>query len=309
MKLSVAALDVCREQGIPTIVTLSDFWFLCARTNLLTWDGKLCSGPRGFTNCMKCVSDLHGVSENLANTITVLKRAGRLKRSLLRANRIIALTEFQKKVFVDCGYPAARIEVLEHGPEAECLLLESASGREIQGKPSLVIGIVGSLVKHKGVHILAQALKELPQLNVEIQVWGPIRECDPYVVELQEFAGADHRFVLRGGFEPHQLGKIISQFDILAMPALWHENGPLVVKAAMAQGVPVLASKVGSLSEMIKDGKNGWLVPAGDVGAWARSISHLSATPPKIFPLQAIKTAEQNADEFLCLYKELTTRG
>ncbi len=309
MKLSCAALDVCHALGIPTVVTLSDFWFICPRTNLLTWDGLTCAGPKWFNKCLQCVGDLHNIDFNFANTLAVFRRKGRLKQSLLKADRIIALTNFQKNVFVNNGFPSHRIEVMEHGVEASDLAVSgNENGTASSATHGLTVGFIGSLVPHKAPHILAEALKELPNLPLECHIYGAVREGDGYCRSLKKAASEDKRFLLKGTFSPSNLGQVLGTFDILAMPAIWYENGPLVVKAALMSGIPVLASNIGSLPDMVNEGINGWLVKPGSAQDWAKAISEIASKPLPEFTPPKIKTFADNATELFAIYEVLRTK-
>src|SRR5262249_21246492 len=129
MKLSGAAVQVCVAAGVPVVVTLCDYWFICPRHTLLFPDGLPCSGPESPLKCLPCFHQLHapaappaGTAGDLARRKDALAIAGRadyLRRVLLQARRIIALSRFLKLAFVRNGYPAERIEVIEHGLELE----------------------------------------------------------------------------------------------------------------------------------------------------------------------------------------------
>jgi glycosyltransferase involved in cell wall biosynthesis len=102
------------------------------------------------------------------------------------------------------------------------------------------------------------------------------------------------------------MGRVLETAHVLAMPALWYENEPLVVKAARYVGIPVLASDIGTLGRTIQPGVDGWLVPAGDIDAWANA---LAALDPKTLPPRAvaksIKSMDDNALEMLGIYQDV----
>jgi glycosyltransferase involved in cell wall biosynthesis len=318
MKLSGAAMEACAEAGVPTVVTLCDFWFICPRHTLLKWDGAVCDGPDRRFKCLPCVNRLHGFAAppwpkpaprrllGYARDVWAIeRRAETLKRTLSQARRVFALSEFQKRMFVRNGFPPERIEVMTHGLETEGLVA-AGQGRGETGAPRRVrrIGFIGSLVRHKGAHVLLEALALAPRLDVECLVYGPLREGDAYVNELRERAGRDRRVRLMGGFAPSEMGRVLREFDLLAMPALWYENEPLVVKAALYVGCPVLASRIGSLAEMVEEGRSGWLVEPDSPQAWARAITDIASAPlPASFSPIPVKTMDENARELFQVYE------
>src|SRR5207253_6608187 len=90
-----------------------------------------------------------------------------LRRLVERADRVIALSDFQKDMFVRNGYAAERIQVLHHGLETAGLKPATSASTE-----ELEIVFVGSLVYHKGPHILLKALAEHPKLKVRLLLYG-----------------------------------------------------------------------------------------------------------------------------------------
>lgn len=334
MKLSGAAVQACVDAGVPVIVTLCDFWFLCPRHTLLQSNGQVCTGPDTPFKCVACVRDLHGfaalpetggstsrVAVNhaataagsvgvglLADLTAINQRADFLRRVLLQTRRIIALSDFQKKMFVANGYPAERLEVIAHG-----LDLEVTSGSRLDahlqvegwhGQRRLLrrLGFVGSLVPHKGAHVLLEALAQVPDWPVECRIHGPLL-ADGYGQRLQEMAARDARVQLLGGFAPEDLGRLLGELDLLAAPALWYENDPLVVKAALKLGLPVLASRIGTLEDMLAGRGAEWLVEPGNPEAWAAALRRLQGAPVPAFRPISIKGLKDNAREMLAIYQ------
>ena len=325
MKLSAAALDICYRLRVPTVVTLVDFWFICGRHTLLRWDGQLCTGPAHDLDCLECMHDSHGFGDSLLRTLSpaalriaadralaaspplngfwrdvdaVRNRQDHLRRIVARANRVIALSDFQKGLYVSNGYPENKIQVLHHGLETEGL----KPATHAAGGPLKLI-LVGSLVYHKGVHVLLEAFARRPQANIQLSIYGDANGSSPYVDSLKQQAALDPRVKLMGTFPVSEMGRVLETADALVMPALWYENEPLVVKAARYVGLPVLASNIGTLTTSVQDGVNGKLVTPGDVEAWADAIA--TFRPLRTKPDTSIKTMDENAREMLTIYEEV----
>jgi glycosyltransferase involved in cell wall biosynthesis len=302
MKISASSLNVCGKLGIPFIVTLCDYWFICPRHTLLKWDLSLCEGPSHPLYCLKCVQELHGFAQPphfLKDLPVLAKRSSFIRKALLKAKRIIALSDFQKKMHVQNGLPAERIEVIRHGLD------------QFDNEPAidpyigpLRIGYIGSLVEHKGVHLLLQALAQIPHEELVCKIYGA-QDDSAYVASLHEIAKKDKRIEFMGAFPSAQLAHILSGLDILAAPFIWYENEPLVIKAALSRGMPTICNNIGSLSEMIIHEKTGWLVADKKVETWAVAIQQALVQFPQIQMQPAkIKTIEENANELLSIYAE-----
>jgi glycosyltransferase involved in cell wall biosynthesis len=302
MKLSTSVLNVCDVLQIPFIVTMCDFWFICPRATLLKWDNSLCNGPAHRLYCLKCVQELHGFakgSQLFKDLPAIAKRNAYIKEALLKARRIIVLSDFQKKMLAQNGIPVQRMELIQHGLDQPL----DEPDPHLPSKP-YCIGFIGSLVEHKGLHILLEALAQLPDADVQCRIYGAM-ENSPYVNRLRHLAENDQRIRFMGTFDPSNLFKVINTMDVLAAPSIWYENEPLVIKAALRAGIPVLCHDIGSLSGMITPGKTGWFVPINDVDAWAETIRNVLAQLPG-FHMQPvrIKTMEENGREMLLIYSE-----
>lgn len=262
MKLTVSAIDACRSLGVPTVLSLCDYWFLCARHTLLTWDERLCDGPSDWRECLRCLRHLHGVKSRRSEREAVRARAAHTRAAVESADRIFALSSFLRGMFVANGYDPARIEVLPHGLESEGL---RPPARRRPGP--IRFAFVGSLQPFKGAHVAVEALVGDPSLDAELRIHGAAGPPE-YAELLRRLAGDDRRISFPGRFEPADFARVVGDADYVLIPALWYENEPIIVKAAKHMGIPVLASRLGTLAEMIEEGIEGWTVPPGDVTAW-----------------------------------------
>jgi glycosyltransferase involved in cell wall biosynthesis len=152
------------------------------------------------------------------------------------------------------------------------------AGREPQEtlipKTSVVVGAAGRLVDIKRISDLIQALgllsPEFPDLRLEIAGDGPeAASLERQVVGLNLKSRV--RFL---GWRT-DMGAVLRTWDIFAMPSLT-EGFPMAALEAMAQGLPVVASNVGGLPELVEDGRTGMLVPPADVGALANALRILT---------------------------------
>lgn len=300
MKLSGACLETCDALGAPFILTLCDFWFICPRHTLMKSGGELCGGPTDSAACSRCLHDTHGFPETEALKRVALRRPLYLREKALKARRIFALSDFQKRMYVQNGFPEERIEKLGHGLEVTGL---KPGKKERSSIPRILF--IGSLVEHKGLHVLLEALTLLEELPIECRIYGNANPRDAYADRIQKMAAADDRVRFMGNFPPEEMGSVLSGAAALALPSQWYENDPLVVKAALYAGVPVLCSDLGSLSEMVRHGDQGFLIPPNDAAAWARGIKKvLEDERMKNLPGEKLKTMDEHAAEIFSIYHE-----
>ena len=161
----------------------------------------------------------------------------------------------------------AGLNVLSGGPPA--LRKRSASG--------ITLGTAGRLVELKGIEYLlaaAAALRsEFPALQVEIAGSGPQREK---LQEAVDRAGLGGHVKFLGWID--DLAQVLPRWDVFVMPSL-EEGFPIAALDAMAAGLPVVATWVGGVPELIEDGKTGWLVPPRDVEALIGRLRSLLSNP------------------------------
>jgi len=143
--------------------------------------------------------------------------------------------------------------------------------------PELVIGTAGRLVELKGIEYLlsaaARLLNEFPNLRLEIAGSGPQREK---LEALAADAGLGEQVRFLGWID--DIRSVLSRWDVFVMPSL-EEGFPIAALDAMAAALPVVASRVGGVPELIEDGTTGWLVPPRDVESLTSRLRILLSDP------------------------------
>jgi glycosyltransferase involved in cell wall biosynthesis len=135
--------------------------------------------------------------------------------------------------------------------------------------PSPVLGAVGRLEAQKGFDILVDALTWLPEATAVVVGEGVDR---PALEQRAAVRGVGARFVLAG--PRASAAAAIRGFDVFVLPSRY-EGLPLVVLEAMEAGVPIVATDVGSVREVVIDGETGLLVPPDDAQALAAALLRL----------------------------------
>jgi glycosyltransferase involved in cell wall biosynthesis len=161
---------------------------------------------------------------------------------------------------------------------------------------ALVVGYVGRLAEHKGVHIVIDALSRVPH-HVRLRLVGD----GPYRAELEQLAqrcGVADRIEWLGHRAQAEVNNLYGTFGLLVVPSQtrpnWIEQFGRVAVEAMASGVPVVVSDSGSLPTVV--GEAGVVVPEGDVQAWADTIRTLAEHPERRAALGA--AARVRAQQF-----------
>lgn len=331
--VGLCALREPRRRGVPVVVHLMDFWFLCPNYLLLRSDGQLCDGPpdRGL-GCIGCIDaqlaeivEADGLRPFLATMATVPTPAGDLTPSVARrahalvarkptlfaelaqASAVIAPSRFLRDRFEAQGFPRGRIRHLPYGLDSSRGAVRPAQPPD-RDRTALHVGFIGSLSRHKGVHVAIAAVRALPRQDVHLHVHGSLDSHPDYTAELRRLAADDPRIEFHGRFEPQELGRVLASLDCLAVPSLWYENTPFSVLEALAFGLPVLASNLGGIAEIVQHEHNGLLFAAGaapELGAAIARLADDRALLQRLCAGAAVPDVAQDVDWLVDLYHEV----
>ena len=200
------------------------------------------------------------------------------------------------------GIPSSRIRVSDYG-----FVPLPRAPRAAPGRP-LRIGYVGSLVWHKGVHVLIDAVRGLPAGACELAIFGDPAVDPVYSADLRaRAAGLPIRFV--GAFGRDRVADAYAQIDVLAVPSLWLENSPLVIHEAFMAGVPVLGARIGGIADLVDEGRNGLLYdpasPDGLQTALRRLIDDPACLAGLARAITPVKAIADDASEWEAIYASL----
>jgi glycosyltransferase involved in cell wall biosynthesis len=178
----------------------------------------------------------------------------------------------------DLGVPESLLLIVPNGIDPAPASSADTALAEIGRPAPPIVGCLGSLTPHKGQAVLLRSLEHLPPdrpLPTIVFIGdGPERSA------LESLAAALRRRarVLFLG-ERHDARSLLPAFDLLVVPSVAREGFGLAAIEAMDAGIPVVASRVGGLPEVVEDGRTGILVPPGDPAALADAVTRLLDRP------------------------------
>ncbi|MCF6097222.1 glycosyltransferase [Thermovorax subterraneus] len=190
----------------------------------------------------------------------------------LLTDRVIAVSRAVKVSLMEIGVPAWLIKTVYNGIDVPNISGNCGKLRKALNVPERIplIGMIGRLVPEKGheyaIRAMPEILKKFRDTRLVLVGDGPFR---PYLEDLCGKVGVKDKVVFLGFRK--DVEEIAIDFDVILMPSL-SEGLPLALLESMALGKPVVASEVGGIPEIIKDGVNGVLVPPEDAGALAERI-------------------------------------
>ena len=192
------------------------------------------------------------------------------RRTLRRASDVLVLVARTAALLVADGVPAQRVHVLPSGFEPGVFV--GPGPDPFPDLPHPRVGYVGRLAEQKAPHRLVEAFGEVDDRARLVLVGdGPLRP----VVEAAVAASPARARITCRGFVPHaQVPSVLAALDVLVLPSVYEEMGSVLVEA-MASGLPVVASNVGGIPEVVVDGITGLLVPPDDVPALGKAVDEL----------------------------------
>lgn len=246
---------VAARSGAAVVWQLQDWWGLCARANLLDRARRLCPGPAPG-RCAGCLQLTALPPAPLLNRLLFALRRELVRRAMRRASGFVAgstavVESYRRSGLLPAGVP---VWVLDYGVPPPGPTHAPPRHRE-PGWP-LVVGFLGSLLPHKGAHLLAAAAASLPPGSVELRLWGDASVDPAYVDEVRRAAG-ETRLELRERFPEDERDAAFAGIDLLAVPSLGLESYGIAAREALVRGIPVLASSRGALAELFGGAREG----------------------------------------------------
>jgi glycosyltransferase involved in cell wall biosynthesis len=273
MGLSPRLIHIAQRLGAAVVVSLHDFYFVCPKVHLQKPDGELCAGPGDGRECVKtCFT-----SGSNSDYVRWGLRSLYFRRALAMAQRTICYSEYVGSYFKDVVPEGASIEILPNGvPDQPSYCVETSPDSDRQG--TLNIAYCGTVSPHKGPHVILDALRIANFPSVNLIVIGHFPEQE-YASRLRETARTIPGLTLRmyGKYERHELPFLLLDTDCVVVPSLVPEAGPIVPREALAQGVPVLAARLGALRELIREGENGFTFDSSEPAELAALLGRLAA--------------------------------
>ena len=199
-----------------------------------------------------------------------------LSRSLLRkaGNSYICVSNFAKRLLTNLGIPESKVFVLPNGVNTQKFMPNETS------KTNNALLFVGRPGKVKGLSVLLNALS-LPETPVTLKVVGPFNTGCNYIElspELRSKSKVIHEVEYIGRLNEENIIKCYQKASVFICPSLTEDFGIANIEA-LSCGTPVVASRVGGISEIVQDHTNGLLVPPNNPKDLADAIKELLANP------------------------------
>lgn len=306
VQLSPNLLRQARAAGIPCVLGLHDFYYLCHRIFLLDAESRRCPGPDEGRRCAPCLA-------GIATPAEASDRFAYMSRFVREVDVLLAPSPSLARRFLgEWPFLAGRLRVLEPGlsrlPKAHP---PRRLDRSRSGEPLRLV-FIGTWLPHKGLDLLIEAVLGLPAGSVHLAIHGSaVGGYEGWVDELRRRSrGAVVEWC--GAFERSALDGILAAADVLVLPSRCDESYSRVVREARAAGLAVVASDAGGPADLLRDGVDGLLFPPGDGVALQQALARLAEDPALVDRLasarSAVRTVGDAVVELERVYGELCRR-
>ena len=288
-----------REQPGRRLFKASPNYRLMCPAAVFMRDGRVCEDCLGKTFAWpsvvhKCYRESRAITAVTAAMLTTHKLIGTWKKSV---DAYLALTSFVRQKLIEGGFPEAKIFV---------------KGNFVHPDPQPGPGdgnyaiFVGRLSPEKGIATILAAWQKLGNL-LPLRIVGDGPEA-----ENVRKAAANNSSIQWLGRKPmEEVLELVGNASFLVFPSLWYEGQPKVLLESFAKGTPVLASRLGSMIELV-DEENGLLFNPGDANDLAAAVSRILSDPDSLKDkrrgvrrrFEDAFTADRNYDNMLEVYRK-----
>lgn len=241
---SIAAINAAKKTNKKIIIHFRDYWFCCPKSS--------CYNPKKG-NCEICKEDmLRNCSDRYFWDRYKLDYIRKQWNLLNNVDCKIAISSSINERLVECGIKNSLI--IPNGIEIKGIIKKKEDSK-------IKIAYLGKLDYNKGIDNLLKVI-DFDKIEFVIAGNGPLEnKVKEYPVKFLGWVkNAD---------------EVYSEADIVVVPSLWEEPFGRVAIEAMSFGIPVIASKIGGLKDIVVDGKTGFLVSPNDNNEWKDKINKL----------------------------------
>lgn len=300
--ISPSVFSACKNENIPVIQTLHNYRLLCPGGNFCR-DGKPCEDCSTGKFWQGAVHGCYHNSRSETAAVALMLTVHHAKKTWTEmVDSYIVLTEFSKSRYVEAGFPEDKIKVKPN-------FVEPDPGPRI-GSGSYAL-FAGRLDPEKGIRTLLKAWLQMPQSRT-LRILGS-GYCQE---ETEAFSKVYPNVEFRTWIPRSQIFEQIKGARFVVFPSEWYENLPLVIIEAFACGVPVIASDLGAMREVVEHGRTGLLFKPGDVQDLARTMAFAWEQPALLDRMaeqsraeyESKYTAKANYRQLMKIYEDVIER-
>jgi glycosyltransferase involved in cell wall biosynthesis len=276
--LGASLIDVAASYGVASYFTTHNYWLVCPRIYLLDGNGQMCAGPGDGARCADCIG--HGDPTAYASRLAEIR-----SRAVRGTTTILAISDAVRRTLLASGYPAEMVDVVRQAMPHQADIWREVGAERRPGRRAeeLTVAFLGSALPHKGPQFLVAAAQHTRE-RVKVRIHG---EVPPQFAKRLKAADARGVVEFSGSFSPSEIGGLLAQADVAALPSTWWDCANLAAEECHAAGLPLLVPRLGGLGETVRDGIDGLTFAGLDAGDLTRQLDRLTSEPGLLEQLQA----------------------
>lgn len=280
--LSANWISIAKSLGLAVFLKIDDMFLYCQQIHLMENGKTCCSGPESIDKCLQCMFPAKEFAppEEIAKVYQYLAfRRAYLKKIFQKIDFVHSPSHFLKNTCIQNGFINEEFHVIPTGISPfEVKQKKKSSDKE--GK--ICVGFLGHIDERKRITDFLKAI-EIYQTKLQISnqpsnlnflIYGK-HYNDEFYQELLSSLKQLKDTKYQGSFEPEDRPNIFSEINILILPSIG-ENYPFILREALYAQIPVIATEIAGVPEIVDDKKNGFLYPPGDVEALASILIKVS---------------------------------
>lgn len=288
--IGISHVTSAKEKGFKIVMTFHLAGYSCKSNSLMYKGIEICDGLIDPKKCSYCyltskkklsiISPLlvetswllnlmhinpYLTKNSLGTAFSMVQQIEQLQSTFNKliktCNKIVVLTEFYRNTLLLNKVSIKKIEFI---PQGFISFKPYLINKNIRVNKILKLVFVGRISEFKGLHLLLQAILELPQYSISLDIYGKPDGIE-YEQKCKKLIGNNKLIVFHGVIDHTEMVNTLSQYDVLCLCSTFSEMSPLVIQEAFAAKIPVIASNVKGNAELIKHAVNGLLFTFNNV--------------------------------------------
>lgn len=265
-QLSPSVVRATKGEGVPAVMTLHDYKLACPSYSLLDGSGARCTACVGGS-LVSAVRRRCGGSTAAGAAAAFATAVHRRSGAYDHISRFLCPSEFLASIMRQADVYPDRMHILANYVDVSTVQRTEMTRNVV---------FAGRLSYEKGVDVLLNAVPLLPA-DVVVHIAGTGPEEEQLRARAENLPAG--RVIFHGRLPREEVQKLLSRAGVAVVPSRWYENQPLSVLEAFAAGIPVVASALGGLTELVEGGVNGELVHADDAAGLAAAVERVLQRP------------------------------
>ena len=316
--LGASVISEASKLQLPVVVTLHDGWWFCPLHFFYQYYRDTPCTRSSYAKCVKCLTMCEDkpavlpfagkLPYFLYNAPYMFFRRWYLKHVARKIDLCISPSKFLARKYIDEGFPPGKMVVSPNGLDESLggnRQNASSAHQAIQNR-KIRFGFLSGTGEMKGFDIVIKAIQRLDPSKFTLTFWGT--QDDDTAKRITESL-SEVELSFNGTYARKELPGIFAEMDVLLFASKVQENCPLTILEALANRVPVTASDVGAVSELVNDNIDGLLFKPDDSVDLAAKMQAMIDKPSLVTELRSniepVRSISDQARELQAMYREL----